>query len=58
MVSLERHKQRASEIHQLDCFKVAYDDYRFFVEQCPQDPAAQLLKHQLDNITVNDTILH
>ncbi|WP_448248211.1 tetratricopeptide repeat protein [Thalassotalea agariperforans] len=51
-------RDRGFLLHQLDCFKVAYDDYRFFVEQCPQDPAAQLLKHQLDNITVNDTILH
>lgn len=51
-------RDRGFLLHQLDCFKVAYDDYRFFVEQCPQDPAAKLLKHQLDNILINDTVLH
>lgn len=51
-------RDRGFLLHQLDCFKVAYDDYRFFVEQCPEDPAAKLLKHKLDNITVNDLILH
>ncbi|MEW6981949.1 tetratricopeptide repeat protein [Colwelliaceae bacterium 6471] len=51
-------RDRGFLLHQLDCFKVAYDDYRFFVEQCPKDPAAQLLKIQLDNINVMDTVLH
>jgi regulator of sirC expression with transglutaminase-like and TPR domain len=51
-------RDRGFLLHQLDCFKVAYDDYQFFVEQCPKDPAAQLLKLQLDKITVADTVLH
>ena len=51
-------RDRGFLLHQLDCFKVAYDDYRFFVEQCPEDPAAQLLKYKLDNITVSDLVLH
>lgn len=51
-------RDRGFLLHQLDCFKVAYDDYRFFVEQCPQDPAAQLLKMQLEQITIKDTVLH
>ena len=54
---LER-RDRGFLLHQLDCFKVAYDDYRYFVEQCPQDPAAQLLKIQLDNIKIENTVLH
>ncbi|MGJ8691333.1 MAG: tetratricopeptide repeat protein [Thalassotalea sp.] len=51
-------RDRGFLLHQLDCFKVAYDDYRYFVEQCPKDPQAQLLKYQLDNIFINDIILH
>ncbi len=51
-------RDRGFLLHQLDCFKVAYDDYRYFVEQCPKDPAAQLLKIQLDKIEVQQTILH
>ncbi|WP_440873779.1 tetratricopeptide repeat protein [Thalassotalea sp. PLHSN55] len=51
-------RDRGFLLHQLDCFKVAYDDYRYFVEQCPKDPAAQLLKLQLENISVVESVLH
>ncbi len=51
-------RDRGFLLHQLDCFKVAYDDYQFFVNECPKDPAAQLLKMQLDQITVAETVLH
>ncbi len=53
-----QRRERGFLLHQLDCFKVAVDDYRYFVEQCPSDPAAKLLKIQLDNITTIDTVLH
>ncbi len=53
-----QRRDRGFLLHQLDCFKVAVDDYRYFVEQCPKDPAAQLLKIQLENITLSDTVLH
>lgn len=51
-------RDRGFLLHQLDCFKVAYDDYQYFVDKCPKDPAAQLLKLQLENITVTDSVLH
>jgi regulator of sirC expression with transglutaminase-like and TPR domain len=51
-------RDRGYLLHQLDCFKVAVDDYRYFVEQCPQDPAAKILKIQLDKIEVDNNILH
>ncbi|GHF95551.1 SirB1 family protein [Thalassotalea marina] len=51
-------RDRGFLLHQLDCFKVAYDDYQYFVDACPKDPAAQLLKLQLDNISVAETVLH
>ncbi|PCI54420.1 MAG: hypothetical protein COB45_08595 [Gammaproteobacteria bacterium] len=53
-----QRRDRGFLLHQLDCFKVAVDDYRYFVEQCPKDPAAQLLKIQLDNITLTDPTFH
>jgi regulator of sirC expression with transglutaminase-like and TPR domain len=53
-----QRRDRGFLLHQLDCFKVAVDDYRYFVEQCPTDPAAQLLKLQLDNITLSDPTFH
>jgi len=51
-------RDRGFLLHQLDCFKVAYDDYQYFVEHCPKDPAAQLLKLQLEKVTIVDTVLH
>jgi regulator of sirC expression with transglutaminase-like and TPR domain len=51
-------RDRGFLLHQLDCFKVAVDDYKYFVQQCPKDPAAQLLKIQLEQITIADTVLH
>lgn len=51
-------RDRGYLLHQLDCFKVAVDDYRYFVEQCPQDPAAKILKIQLDKIEVDNNTLH
>lgn len=53
-----QRRDRGFLLHQLDCFKVAVDDYRFFVEKCPKDPAAQLLKIQLDNITLSNPTFH
>ncbi|MGL1959330.1 MAG: tetratricopeptide repeat protein [Colwellia sp.] len=53
-----QRRDRGFLLHQLDCFKVAVDDYRYFVEKCPKDPAAQLLKLQLDNISLSDTVFH
>lgn len=53
-----QRRDRGFLLHQLDCFKVAVDDYRYFVEKCPKDPAAQLLKIQLDNITLSNPTFH
>ncbi|MBL4940883.1 MAG: tetratricopeptide repeat protein [Colwellia sp.] len=53
-----QRRDRGFLLHQLDCFKVAVDDYRYFVEQCPKDPAAQLLKIQLDNIRLSEPTFH
>ena len=53
-----QRRDRGFLLHQLDCFKVAVDDYRYFVEQCPKDPAAKILKIQLENIDVGNNILH
>ena len=53
-----QRRDRGFLLHQLDCFKVAVDDYRYFVEQCPKDPAAKILKIQLERIDVGNNILH
>jgi regulator of sirC expression with transglutaminase-like and TPR domain len=53
-----QRRERGFLLHQLDCFKVAVDDYRYFVEQCPKDPAAKILKLQLEKIDVVNNVLH
>lgn len=53
-----QRRDRGFLLHQLDCFKVAVDDYRYFVEQCPKDPAAKILKLQLEKIDVVNNVLH
>ena len=53
-----QRRDRGFLLHQLDCFKVAVDDYRYFVEQCPKDPAAKILKIHLEKIDVGNNVLH
>lgn len=52
-------RDRGFLLHELECPQVAKADYQFFIEQCPQDPSAQLLKLQMrhwDNHT--SVVLH
>lgn len=51
-------RDRGFLLQQLDCFKVAFDDYKFYVERCPKDPEAKLLEMQLDMISRVDTVIH
>ena len=44
-------RDRGYLLHQLECPQVALADYQFFIQQCPQDPAAQLLKLQMRKLT-------
>jgi regulator of sirC expression with transglutaminase-like and TPR domain len=53
-----QRRDRGFLLHQLDCFKVAVDDYKYFVEKCPKDPTAQILKAQLKKINLTETVFH
>ena len=44
-----QRRDRGFLLHQLDCFNLARDDFEFFIDQCPEDPAAQMLKLQLED---------
>lgn len=44
-----QRRDRGFVLHQLDCFEHARNDFEFFIDQCPEDPAAQLLKMQLED---------
>lgn len=44
-------RDRGYLLHQLECPQVAMADYQYFIRQCPQDPAAQLLKLQIRHLS-------
>lgn len=44
-----QRRDRGFVLHQLDCHEHARNDFEFFIDQCPEDPAAELLKLQLED---------
>lgn len=50
-------RDRGDLLHQLECPQVALADYQYFIRQCPQDPAAQLLKLQLRKLNTSKSII-
>lgn len=51
-------RDRGFIYQQLECHQVAKSDYEFFIEQCPSDPAAELLKIQMKSLGENSVTLH
>ncbi|EWH12233.1 hypothetical protein DS2_00890 [Catenovulum agarivorans DS-2] len=51
-------RDRGFVLQQLNCDSFAVDDYKFFIEQCPADPLAQIIKLQLDDISNNTSSIH
>lgn len=51
-------RDRGFIYQQLDCHQIAKTDYQFFIEQCPEDPAAELLKSQLNALDENSVTIH
>ncbi|OOF14589.1 hypothetical protein BZJ19_15280 [Salinivibrio proteolyticus] len=51
-------RDRGYIFQQLDCDRVAATDYEYFIEQCPDDPAAELLKMQVKVLNEEQPTLH
>ncbi|MFD2179383.1 SirB1 family protein [Veronia pacifica] len=51
-------RDRGYIFQQLDCDWVAVSDYEYFIEQCPDDPAAELLKIQVKVLTAQEPTFH
>lgn len=51
-------RDRGFLLQQLDCHSGALADYRYYISQCPQDPAAMLLKLQLKHYLREPATLH
>ncbi|MCG7495734.1 SirB1 family protein [Vibrio sp. Of7-15] len=51
-------RDRGFIYQQLECHQIAASDYEFFIENCPEDPAAELLKAQVKALNERPTTLH
>lgn len=51
-------RDRGFIFQQLDCDWVAAEDYEYFIEHCPDDPAADLLKLQVKVLTEQAPVFH
>ncbi|MFT4925699.1 MAG: regulator of sirC expression with transglutaminase-like and TPR domain [Phenylobacterium sp.] len=53
-----QRRDRGFLLQQLDCLKLAQDDFKFFIEQCPQDPAAQMLQMEIEDFEGHEHTIH
>ncbi|PJG57947.1 SirB1 family protein [Aeromonas cavernicola] len=51
-------RDRGFIFEQLDCPRFAADDFEYFIEQCPDDPVADMLKMQLASLDLSPKPLH
>ncbi|MDP5292690.1 tetratricopeptide repeat protein [Oceanimonas sp. CHS3-5] len=51
-------RDRGFLYEQLDCGQLAADDFEFFIEHCPDDPIADVLKAQIAGLDLSPKILH
>ncbi|MDN3614342.1 MAG: SirB1 family protein [Vibrio gallaecicus] len=51
-------RDRGFIYQQLDCHQVAASDYQYFIDQCPDDPASELLKSQVNAMNETSVIVH
>lgn len=42
----------------MGCYHVATEDFQYFIDQCPQDPTALLLKNQLEELKQDTYPIH
>lgn len=51
-------RDRGFIYQQLDCHQIALTDYQYFIDQCPDDPGAELLKNQVTAMSETQVTLH
>ncbi|CAM4119888.1 tetratricopeptide repeat protein [Pseudoalteromonas ostreae] len=51
-------RDRGYLLNQLDCPKMARDDLQFFIDECPDDPAIDIIQHQLEELEDNHKTHH
>lgn len=53
-----QRRDRGYLLQQLDCYPQAKEDFEFFISQCPEDPATQMLKSKIEEIDAFEHIFH
>lgn len=43
-------RDRGMVLASMDCYQAAYDDLSYFIDQCPDDPSAAMLKLEISNL--------
>lgn len=51
-------RDRGYLLNQLDCPKMARDDLQYFINECPDDPAIEIIQHQIAEIEDNNNTHH
>ncbi|MGC9401297.1 SirB1 family protein [Vibrio genomosp. F10] len=51
-------RDRGFIYQQLDCHQIASSDFQYFVDQCPDDPASELLKNQISVMSETCVVVH
>lgn len=51
-------RDRGFIFQQLECHQVAVSDFQYFIDQCPDDPASELLKSQVNAMSEKHVTLH
>ena len=51
-------RDRGYLLNQLGCPKMARDDLQFFVDECPDDPAIEVIQHQIEELEDNHKTHH
>ncbi|MDP4985307.1 tetratricopeptide repeat protein [Pseudoalteromonas tunicata] len=51
-------RDRGYLLKQLDCHNIARHDFEFFINECPDDPAIELIQYQLDEMDYQHHTFH
>ena len=51
-------RDRGFLLQQLDCNRLASQDFTYFIEQCPDDPVIRILKVQVDELDSIVEVVH
>jgi len=43
-------RDRGMVLASMDCYQAAYEDLSYFIDQCPEDPSAMILKNEIQGL--------